>query len=93
MGKTIEQIRIRKTSAGIRAESSRSSFGPDPLIIIPPRGFWKCRTLRPDRSSHSITCLNGKKLLALWAATTEAAAAGHVVRFDDHTPLRYGKDG
>jgi len=74
MGKTIEQIRIRKTSAGIRAESSRSRFAPDPLITVPARGFWKCRTLRPDRSSHSITCLNGQKLLALWAATTEVPA-------------------
>jgi hypothetical protein len=74
MGKTIEQIRIRKTSAGIRAESSRSRFGPDPLITIPARGFWKCRTLRPDRSSHSITCPNGQKLLAQRAATTEVPA-------------------
>jgi hypothetical protein len=71
MGKTIEQIWIGKTSKSLRAKSSEVRFGPDPLITIPARGFWKCRILRPDKSAHSITRQQGQKLLALRAATTK----------------------
>jgi len=52
MGKTIEQIRIEKTSNGLRAQSSKMRFGPNPLITIPARGFWKRRISRPDKSAH-----------------------------------------
>ena len=71
MGKMIEQIGIRKTRRALRVQSSASRFGPDPLITIPARGFWKCRNLRPDRRPHSITCTEGKNPLAQRAATTE----------------------
>ena len=64
-------------------KSSRSRFGPDPLMTIPARDFWTCRTRRPDRSSHSITCLNSQKLLALWAATTEVPALIWIVEIAD----------
>jgi len=47
MGATIEQIGIGKTSRLLRAQSSLFRCGPDPLITIPARGFWKCRTSRP----------------------------------------------
>jgi hypothetical protein len=55
MGKTIEQIRFEKTSTNGIVKSSRFRFGPDLLINIPACGFWKWRTARPERSSHSIT--------------------------------------
>ena len=44
MGKTIEQIRIGKTRWNLRAYSSHHRFGPNPLITIPARGLWTCRT-------------------------------------------------
>jgi len=75
MGKTIEQIQIGKTSTTGRAKSSRVRFGPDPLITISARGFWKCRTARPERSSHSITRPQGQKVLASRAATKEAGSS------------------
>jgi hypothetical protein len=74
MGSTIEQIRIRKPALPAEQQSSRARSGPDPLITIPARGFWKCRIKRPDKSAHSITCPNGQKLLAIQAATTEAGS-------------------
>jgi len=43
----IEQIRIGKTMVELWAASSAPRFGPDPLITIPARGSWKCRTSRP----------------------------------------------
>jgi hypothetical protein len=43
MGKMIEQIRIGKTRKKLSAASTHPRFGPDPLITIPARGFWKCR--------------------------------------------------
>jgi len=43
MGKMIEQIRIGKTRKKLSAKSTPARFGPDPLITIPARGFWKCR--------------------------------------------------
>src|SRR6056297_596224 len=61
MGKTIEQIRIEKTSNVLRAQSSKMRFGPNPLITIPARGFWKRRISRPDKSAHSITRQRVKK--------------------------------
>ncbi|NHQ75065.1 transposase family protein [Roseovarius gahaiensis] len=51
----IDQIRIGKTSLRLRANSTLFRFGPDPLISIPARGFWTCRTSRPERRPHSIT--------------------------------------
>src|SRR6056297_20592 len=56
MGKTIEQIRIGKTSKSLRATSSFFRYGPDPLITIPARGFWNAaqRGLTEDRTrSHA----------------------------------------
>ena len=55
MGKTIEQIRIRKTRNDLSVISTLQRFGSDPLITIPARGFWKCRKERPERRPHSIT--------------------------------------
>ena len=55
MGKTIEQIRIRKTRNDLSVISTLQRFGPDPLITIPARGFWKCRKEMPERRPHSIT--------------------------------------
>lgn len=46
----------------------------DALITIPARGFRKCRTARPERSSHSITRRQGRKVLVSWAATKEAGS-------------------
>jgi hypothetical protein len=43
MGKMIEQIWIGKTREKLSAASTHPRFGPDPLITIPARGFWKCR--------------------------------------------------
>lgn len=72
MGKTIEQIRIAKTSATGRVKSSRVRFGPDPLITIPACGFWKYRVTRLERSSHWIMRPQTQKVLALRAATRAA---------------------
>lgn len=63
MGKMIEQIRIGKTSCPLCACSALDRFGPDPQITIPARGFWKCRTTRPERSSHSITRQDSQNFL------------------------------
>ena len=52
-------------------KNSLFRFGPDLQITISARGFWTCRNLRPDRSSHSIISFEGKMPLALRAATTE----------------------
>jgi hypothetical protein len=43
MGKMIEQIWIGKTREKLSATSTHPRFGPDPLITIPARGFWKGR--------------------------------------------------
>jgi hypothetical protein len=67
----IEQIWIGKTSEPLRVKNSLFRFGSDPQITISARGFWTCRNLRPDRSSHSIISFEGKMPLALRAATTE----------------------
>ncbi len=41
MGEMIEQIWIGRTMVELRAASSAPRFGPDPLITILARGFWK----------------------------------------------------
>jgi hypothetical protein len=71
MGAMIEQIWIGKTSEPLRVKNSLFRLGPDLQITIPARGFWKCRTQRPDRSSHSIISSDRKMPLAFRAATTE----------------------
>ncbi|MGY3437613.1 hypothetical protein [Marinovum sp. KMM 9879] len=42
----IEQIWIGKTSKSLRALSSKVRFGPNLLITIPARGFWKRRIMK-----------------------------------------------
>ncbi len=56
MCKMIEQIRIGKTGCSLCDCSALDRFGPDPQITFPARYFWKYRTTRSERNSHSITC-------------------------------------
>jgi hypothetical protein len=71
MGAMIEQIWIGKTSEPLRVKKLVVQIWTRSADTISARGFWTCRNLRPDRSSHSIISFEGKMPLALRAATTE----------------------
>jgi hypothetical protein len=67
MGEMIEQIWIKKTSAGPRAEvSSFIRFGPDPQITIPASGFRQTASqgLTEDRTRSQTHALRNFLLFA-----------------------------
>jgi hypothetical protein len=47
-------LRIGKTREALSAVSTPSRFGPDPLITIPARGFWKCRISKALESDSKL---------------------------------------
>ena len=59
------------------SKSSKVRFGPDPLITIPARGFWKCRIMKALQKFALDHSPRSQKLLALRAATTEVITSAH----------------
>ncbi|MEI4235438.1 hypothetical protein, partial [Roseovarius sp. D22-M7] len=73
MGKTIEQIRTGRTRRLLRARKLVFRCGPDPLITVPARGFWKCRIL-------SIRHAQGVLSTPMRSALTSALAVSKSLR-------------
>ena len=83
MGAMIEQIRIGKTRKKLSAASTHPRFGPDPLITIPARGFWKCRNFEAlqktafdhTKKGSKTSCTTGgnHRSFMIWSPTATPA--------------------